>query len=84
MINAFNIKSRNWSINGNTNSEGPYLAFLKNMHELQQLITEATYFFFYLGFLSQTFTIQKTAGEGGGYLFNSSLPLTPASQTLRY
>ena len=32
-------------------------------------------FFFYLGFLSQTFMIQRTAGEGGGYLFNSSLPL---------
>ena len=42
------------------------------------------YFFFYLGFLSRTFTIHRTAGEGGGYLFNSSLPLAPASQTLRH
>ena len=42
------------------------------------------FFFFYLGFLSRTFTIHETAGEGGGYLFNSSLPLRPASQTLRY
>ena len=42
------------------------------------------YFFFYLGFLSRTFTIHRTAGEGGGYLFNSSLPLPPASQTLRH
>ena len=33
------------------------------------------FFFFYLGFLSRTFTIHGTAGEGGGYLFNSSLPL---------
>ena len=41
-------------------------------------------FFFYLGFLSRTFTIHRTAGEGGGYLFNSSLPLPPTSQTLRY
>ena len=41
-------------------------------------------FFFYLGFLSRKFTIYRTAGEGGGYLFNSSLPLPPASQTLRY
>ena len=40
--------------------------------------------FFYLGFLSRTFTVHETAGEGGGYLFNSSLPLPPASQTLRY
>ena len=36
------------------------------------------FFFFYLGFLSRTFTIHGTAGEGGGYLFNSSLPLPPA------
>ena len=42
------------------------------------------FFFFYLGFLSRTFTIHRTAGEGGGYFFNSSLPLRPASQTLRH
>ena len=42
------------------------------------------FFFFYLGFLSRTFTIHGTAGEGGGYLFNSSLPFPPASQTLRH
>ena len=42
------------------------------------------FFFFYLDFLSRTFTIHRTAGEGGGYLFNSSLPLPPASQTLRH
>ena len=41
-------------------------------------------FFFYLGFLSQTFTIHGTAGEGGGYLFNPPLPLPPASQALRH
>ena len=39
-------------------------------------------FFFYLGFLSQTFTIHGTAGEGGGYLFNSSLPLPPLHRHL--
>ena len=39
-------------------------------------------FFFYLGFLSQTFTINRTAGEGGEYLLNSSLPLPPDSKTL--
>ena len=44
----------------------------------------SSYFFFYLGFLSPTFTIRETAGEGGGYLFNSSLPLPLASQTLRH
>ena len=37
-------------------------------------------FFFYLDFLSQTFTINRTEGEGGGYLFNSSLPFLPVSQ----
>ena len=41
-------------------------------------------FFLYLGFLSRTFTIHRTAVESGGYLFNSPLPLPPASQTLRY
>ena len=41
------------------------------------------FFFFYLGFLSRTFTIHRTAGEGG-YLFNFSLLLPPASQTLRH
>ena len=42
------------------------------------------FFFFYLGFLSRTFPIHGTAREGGGYLFNSSLPLPSASQTLRH
>ena len=40
--------------------------------------------FLCVGFLSQTFTIHRTAGEAGGYLFNSSLPLPPASQTLTH
>ena len=35
--------------------------------------------FFYQGFLSQTLTTHRTAGEGRGYLFNSSRPLPPAS-----
>ena len=47
-------------------------------------VQEKDFFFFYLGFLSRTFTIHGTAGEGGGYLFNSSLPLPPASQTIRH
>ena len=42
------------------------------------------YFFFYLGFLSQTFTIHRITWEGRDYSFKSSLPLLPASQTLRY
>ena len=41
-------------------------------------------FFYHLGFLSQPFTNHRTAGEGEGHFFNSSLPLPPASQTLRH
>ena len=37
---------------------------------------------FYFGFLSGTFTIPRTAGTGGGYFFNSSLPLPHTSQTI--
>ena len=41
------------------------------------------HFFFNLGFLLRTFTNNRTASEGGGHFLNSSLPLPPASQTLR-
>ena len=41
-------------------------------------------FFFYLGFLSRTFTNHRTAREGRGHFFNSSLPFPYASQTLRH
>ena len=41
-------------------------------------------FFFHLDFLSQPFTNHKTAGEGEGHFFSPSLPLPPASQTLRH
>ena len=40
------------------------------------------YIFFYLEFLSRTFTIHRTAVEEGGYFFNSSLPLSPACRHL--
>ena len=40
--------------------------------------------FFYLGFVSRKFTNHRIAGKGGGHFFNSSLPLPPASQTLRH
>ena len=42
-------------------------------------IINSFFCFFYLGFLSWTFTIHRTAGKGGEYLFNSI-----ASQTLRH
>ena len=41
-------------------------------------------FFFYLGFVSRRFTNHRTAREEGGHSINSSLPLPPASQTLRH
>ena len=41
-------------------------------------------FFFYLGFLSRTFPIHRTAVEGGSVLFYSSLPLRTASQALKH
>ena len=41
-------------------------------------------YIFNLGFLLRTFTNHRTAGEGGGHFFNSSLPLPPASETLRH
>ena len=41
-------------------------------------------FFFYLGFLSRTFSNHRTAGEVGGHFFNFSLPLPPASRALRH
>ena len=40
--------------------------------------------FFYLAFAPRIFTIHRTAGEGGGYLLISFLPLSPISQTLRH
>ena len=39
--------------------------------------------FFFLSWFSFT-NIHRTAGEGGGYIFHSFLPLPPASQTLRH
>ena len=54
-------------------------------HRSQMVIlAESFFFFFYLGFLSQPFMKHRTAGEGGGHFFNSSLLLPPASQTLRH
>ena len=40
--------------------------------------------FFYLGFLSQPFTNHRATGEGRRHFFNPSLPLRPASPTLRH
>ena len=64
--------------------------FWKNMNYALQFFSDNGYikkwyeFFFYVGFLSRTFTIHRTAGKGRGHFINSSLPLPPASQTLRH
>ena len=49
-----------------------------------RVVSTTHVFIFYPGFFSQTFTIHRTAGEGGGYLFSFSLPLPTVSQTLRH
>ena len=36
------------------------------------------------GFFFTNIMIQRASGEGGGYFYNSSLPLRPALQTLRH
>ena len=41
------------------------------------------FFLFYLGFISP-FMNHRTAWEGAGHFFNYSVPLPPASQTLRH
>ena len=51
---------------------------------LGNMLADRGIFFFYLGFLSRPFTNQRTAGEGEGHFFSSSLPLPPATQTLRH
>ena len=40
--------------------------------------------FFYQFFFSWALTIHRTAGEGGSYFLNSSLPLPPAPQILTH
>ena len=62
------------------------LCFDSSEHRVQTTDdnNKVSYYIFYQGFLSRTLTIHRTAGEGGWYLFNSSLPLPLASQTLRH
>ena len=55
------------------------IAFMVTKTLMRCMSIDRKIFFFYLGFLSRTFTNHRTAGEGGGHFFNSSLPLSPAS-----
>ena len=57
-----------------------YICFASNYKSIYIYI----YIFFYVGFLARTFANHRTAREGEGHFFNSSLPLPPASQKLRH
>ena len=56
----------------------------EQLRVMQTQVSKRFFSFFYLGFLSRTFTNNRTAGEGGGHFFNSSLPLPPTPQALRH
>ena len=47
-------------------------------------IKGSLFFFFYVDFLSGTFTNHRTAGEGEGYFINFSLLLPPTSRAPRH
>ena len=88
LILEINIEDRHFVLINiyNANNELDHVKTLTDLSKILDCVDNilffSFFFFFYLGFLSRTFTIHGTAGEGGGYLFNSSLPLPPASQTL--
>ena len=56
----------------------------KEMAALEAFRCPLPVYFFLSGFSLRTLTNHWTAGEGGWHFFNSSLPLPPASQTLRH
>ena len=58
------------------------MKYLSNIHNILDNITYL-YIFFCQGFLSRTFTIHRTTGKLAGYIFKSSLPLPPTSQTFQ-
>ena len=78
----------NSQISCNLSSNGKFRSFkvIGGYSMTQICLNDWTSFlhFFYLCFLSRTFTIYRTAGEGGGYLCNFPLPLPPNSQTFRH
>ena len=57
---------------------------MEDPKKFEMLICVLSFLYLYLGALWRTFMIHSTAGEGGGYLFDSSLSLTPAPQALRH
>ena len=83
LLITFNVNVLSYSVWKSEKKEALHLNLegVVLVHDLRKYIY--IYIFFYLGFLSRTFTNHRTAGEGGGHLFISSLPLPPASQVLR-
>ena len=55
----------------------PFMTRLAMISKLPNDVFHVSIFF--LSLLSRTFTIHRTAGEGAGYFFNSSLLPPPAS-----
>ena len=55
-----------------------------NVRHVQIMKYSEQKYFFYLAFLSKTFKNHRAAGKGGWHLFNSSLHLSPVSQTLSH
>ena len=84
------MQTRTTPIKDNFYAVGIYFYFcksFKNFHRekaLSNKVQTHMHFFFNLGFLLRTFTNNRTASEGGGHFLNSSIPLPPASQTLRH
>ena len=75
------VKHQRWSFGWFLNTSKGFIALYLMLEHLKYFLND---FFFYLGFLTQPFTNHRTAGEGGGHFFNSSVPLPPTSKTLRH
>ena len=60
------------------------LGFTQRIVWHTSVLAVKSFFFSIWVFLSRTFTNHRTAGEGRGHFFNSTLPFPPALQTLRH
>ena len=83
------MQTRTSPIKDNFYAVGIYFCFCKSFKNFHRKLFQIKFkriciFFFNLGFLLRTFTNNRTASEGGGHFLNSSIPLPPASQTLRH
>ena len=86
----WSVFSRTWDEYGEIRSISPYAVRMQENtdHKKSEYghFLWSVYFLsfsFYLGFLSRTFKIHRTAGKWVRYLFNFSLPLPPNLQALR-